>query len=190
MPPLPNSNMNSMPYPHQSNPNMNPYPTQPNPNMNPYPTQTMPSQAQFGGGFQSPPSYPTSMPSGYPPSSTTVYPSQPPNPYNSNSQFLPPQQQGYSGYGYQQVSSSSSGPSYPIVNNMASCFTEMQGHIKDVRRSKVCSIKKNKIFIYCIMNDLCTVHVCVIIRPKKYVIRAFGKKDERKERCFVTIHIT
>lgn len=163
MPPLPNSNMNSMPYPQQSNPNMNPYPTQPNPNMNSYPTQSnpninsyprqsmpMPSQAPFGGGFP-PPSYPTSMPSGYPPSSTTVYPPQPSNPYNSNSQFLPSQQQGYSGYGYQQVASSSSGPSYPIVNNMASCFTEMQGHIKDVRRSKVCFIKS--IHISWIMND-------------------------------------
>ncbi|XP_055298593.1 annexin B11 isoform X2 [Sitodiplosis mosellana] len=39
---------------------------------------------------------------------------------------------GYSGYGYQQ----SSGPSYPNVSNMAACFSQMQGHIKDVRRSK------------------------------------------------------
>ncbi|XP_031627215.1 annexin B11 isoform X2 [Contarinia nasturtii] len=41
---------------------------------------------------------------------------------------------GYSGYGYQQISTS--GPSYPVVGNMAACFSEMQGHIKDVRRSK------------------------------------------------------
>lgn len=134
MPPLPNSNPNSVPYPNQ---NSVPYPN--TMHSVPYPrqsNQSIPSQAApFGAGFMAPPSAQCA----YPPSSTTVYPQQPPNMYNPNSQFLPPQHhQGYSGYGFQQVSSSSSGPSYPIVNNMSNYFTEMQGHIKDVRKSKVC----------------------------------------------------
>lgn len=162
MPPLPNSNSNSSSpypsYPSQTNPSM-PHPSS-------YPRQTtgypapygaaMPNVPQapspygggggggasvpFGAGFSSTPSHSA----GYPPSSTTVYPPMQPqsnatyqhNQYPTNSQNFPPTQQGYSGYGFQQVGPST-GPSYPIVNNMAPCFSQMQGHIKDVRRSKV-----------------------------------------------------
>lgn len=156
MPPLPNSNTSPYPsYPRQSNASM-PMPG--------YPAQSMP-QAPFGAGFVPPPSTaypsvppsaypsqpmhnaypsmppqhapPSAYPSAYPPSSTTVYPPSNPNaPHIPHSNVLPPQQQGYSGYGYQQ----SAGPSYPNVSNMAACFSQMQGHIKDVRRSKVCFI--------------------------------------------------
>lgn len=135
MPPLPNANSSPYPsYPNQSNPSM-PMPS--------YPTQSMPShptQAPFGAGFVPPnPSgfgggLVQQAPSAYPPSSTTVYPPQPNMSHNPNSHNLPPHQ-GYTGYGYQQVPSS--GPSCPILSNMAPSFSQMQGHIRDVRRSKV-----------------------------------------------------
>lgn len=123
MPPLPNTNASPYPsYPNQSNPSM-PMPS--------YPRQSMP-QAPFGGGFMpQPQAYP---PNAYPPSSTTVYPSHPNTSYHPNSHTYP-LNQGYTGYGYQQVPPS--GPSCPIVSNMTPSFSQMQGHIKDVRRSKV-----------------------------------------------------
>lgn len=123
MPPLPNANAPPYPsYPNQSNP-----PSMPS--MPSYPRQTMP-QAPFGAGFM-PPYPPNAYP---PPSSTTAYPSYPNATFNPNSHTLP-SHQGYTGYGYQQVPPS--GPSCPIVNNMTPSFSQMQGHIKDVRRSKV-----------------------------------------------------
>lgn len=166
MPPLPNTNPSSPypSYPSQTNPSMpqpSPYPRQTMPYAAPYggaqahPSPhhpygggggAMPSaSAPFGAGVgfmpqQAPPPHQA----GYPmPSSTTVYPPQSNatyhnhNQYPSNSQNFPPQQ-GYSGYGFGQVGPSTGPPTYPIVNNMAPCFSQMQGHIKDVRRSKVC----------------------------------------------------
>lgn len=143
MPPLPNANSSPYPsYPSQSNPSMPmpSYPTQSNPSMPSYPRQQQ--APPFGAGFVAPQpnappfggGYPPQMPNPYPTSSTTVYPTIPNQSHIPNSNILP-HQQGYSGYGYQQVPSS--GPSYPI-NNMAPSFSQMQGHIKDVRRSKVC----------------------------------------------------
>lgn len=167
MPPLPNSNSAPYPHPQQNNVQFgagggafpysnqtNPYPTQQSypgypsaqtQNSNPgYPTQqyhnvTAPTQPHipFGAGFMPPQTYPNQ--SAYPPSSTTT--SYPPtqNPYPQNSQNAYPhinQPSGYSGYGFQQASSSSAPFSNPIVSNMA-CFSEMQGHIRDVRKSKV-----------------------------------------------------
>lgn len=159
MPPLPNSNSSSPypSYPNQTNPSMpqpSPYPRQQTAQYPapygaahaPYGASQAPpyGSAPFGAGVGfMPPQAPPPHTAGYPamPSSTTVYPPPQsnatyPNQYPSNSHNFPPQQ-GYSGYGFQQVGPST-GPSYPIVNNMAPSFSQMQGHIKDVRRSKVC----------------------------------------------------
>lgn len=154
MPPLPNANASPYPsYPGQSMP-MPSYPTIPNQSMPAYPQQSQappfgagfvasrPNAPPFGAGFAQQPS------NQYPPSSTTVYPSHPNQSHYPNSNVLP-SQQGYTGYGYQQTQSS--GPSYPIVNNMAPSFSQMQGHIKDVRRSKVCVqifFKPNQCFFF------------------------------------------
>lgn len=137
MPPLPNSNASPYPsYPNQSNASMPP-------SSSSYPRQSMQPQMPqmpFGAGFM-PSATPNAPYLAYPtqPSSTTVYPPAMPNvTQNPYSNILPSQHQGYSGYGFQQVPSANTGSSYPIVNNMAPCFSQMQGHIKDVRRSKVC----------------------------------------------------
>lgn len=135
MPPLPN--MNSAPYPQQ------------NQSMNMPPNG---SRVPFGAGFVSS-AYPN--PNAYPPSSTTVNTSNPQYPRQSQYPTQYPQQlpnfpttttttnnpysnfqsnQGYSGYGFQQAAPT---PNYPTTNHMNACFSEMQGHIRDVRRSKV-----------------------------------------------------
>lgn len=139
----------SAPYPHQpmSN-NSQSYPNAPYPNINPNPAYPMhqhqhaPNQPQapFGAGFGFPnhqaypqQSYPPSLPSstGYPPA--PIYP---------NASVLP--SQGYSGNaGFQQPSSipSAGYSGGAVTSNMANCFAEMQGHIKDLRKIKVCWLR-------------------------------------------------
>lgn len=138
MPPLPNANSGS-PYP--------PVPSQPfgagagyppvhqhfeHPNLTPgyspqsqFPTPSAGSMPHVGG-------YPQQqMPhaGGYPQQQLpAAYPNQTNNSY--------PSSQGYSGHaGFQQSSSSTPSYGYPSMVNV---FNEMQGHIKDTRKSKVC----------------------------------------------------
>lgn len=146
------------PYPHQSPfPSANPgYPhavPYPNPNPNPgYPVQNsgyppvQQSSAPFGAGFYpNNPGYPPSHGgSTYPPiptpsSTDNVYP--PALPHmgypplsNTNTCYLPSQ-----GYPGPQQPISSGYPS-AAASNIASCFAEMQSHIKDTKKSKVCLI--------------------------------------------------
>lgn len=197
MPPLPNANTSPYPsYPNQANPSM-PMPSS-------YPRQSMP-QAPFGAGFI-PPQNPSGfvgggggfmpqvpqMPNAYPPSSTTVYPPHPNMPtHNPNSHNLPPHQ-GYTGYGYQQVPSS--GPSCPIVNNMAPSFSQMQGHIRDVRRSKVrvyfshsqhfAFHSHSKFVVLCVSFAFQTFEL-------KYCFRVYCDSTKKKEfnACVASYHI-
>lgn len=145
MPPLPNTN--SSPYP--SNQAMPPgmpfgagfappayppssttgYPPQQYPPLpNPYPSNNMPNAGPIGGYGSGANCYPPNPMHANPSYATQQIPNYPPQTHFSA--------QGYTGHGYQQASTSA--PGYPNVNNMAACFSEMQGHIKDVRRSKVC----------------------------------------------------
>lgn len=158
MPPLPNSN--STPYPpNQSMPTAmpfgagfvpspaayppssttgyppsQPYPQMPNPYMSNIPSHC-PTTNVFGGGMPVAAAAPAG--GGYPPNPSMHAPH---NSYPRQQTPIYPQTpfsaQGYSGHGFQQASTSTSAV-YPNVNNMAACFSEMQGHIRDVRRSKV-----------------------------------------------------
>lgn len=147
-PPFPQSNSGypSQQYSHQG-PSQQPnvgfgahisYPSQPG-----YGSHTSyPSQQPSYPSSQHP-SYPSSLPPSYPPQQSS-YPSMPSMPSMPNSTgyttqshnpYPSSQNQGYGHAGFQQSPSISSSGYQGMVN----VFSEMQGHIKDTRKSKVSS---------------------------------------------------
>lgn len=145
MPPLPNSGNSAYPpaQPQHFGGGYPPFPqSQPPQHNSGYPQQPQfPSQSQYappnaGFGSHMPfpsqqTSYPSmpSMPSMPPMPSSTGYPTHSYNPYPTS------QSQGYGHAGFQQPPSNPSSGYQGMVN----VFSEMQGHIKDTRKSKVSS---------------------------------------------------
>lgn len=105
--------------------------------------QPPPATMPFGAGFVATPSSTTGYTQSqhYPQLPNPCTPNIPNASYPKQQHYIPQTHssaQGYSGYCYQQAPTSA--PVHPGVSNMAASFAEMQGHIRDVRRSKVCVV--------------------------------------------------